>query len=116
MAHIVRFGRLIYYSRICTRQIWHRSFLPNLLQLPSNRSIANYTHGQHAAAISVLPTNVDVSAAEHKQNTHQMTEVIERMQKLHAKIEAGGPHKAKDKHVARGKMLPREYAQLPGNC
>ena len=112
MAHIVRVGRYLCCTRNCTRQKWQRSFLPNLSQFSCNRSIANYTHGQYAGAISVLPTKVDASAAEYKQNASQMTEAIERMQKLHTRIEAGGPSKAKDKHIARGKMLPREYAQL----
>ena len=30
------------------------------------------------------------------------------MQALHKKIEAGGPAKAREKHIARGKMLPRD--------
>ena len=39
-----------------------------------------------------------------------MQAVIDSMRSLHAKIEEGGPNKAKEKHIARGKMLPREYA------
>jgi len=38
-----------------------------------------------------------------------MGEVMARVQELHQKIEAGGTAKARDKHIARGKMLPREY-------
>ena len=38
-----------------------------------------------------------------------MGEVMARMQELHKKIQEGGSAKAKEKHVARGKMLPREY-------
>ena len=38
-----------------------------------------------------------------------MGEVMAKMNELHAKIERGGPEKARQKHVARGKMLPREY-------
>ncbi len=38
-----------------------------------------------------------------------MGEVMARMQELHKKIEGGGSAKARDKHIARGKMLPREY-------
>ncbi|MCJ1287309.1 Methylcrotonoyl-CoA carboxylase beta chain, mitochondrial [Xylographa opegraphella] len=37
-----------------------------------------------------------------------MGEVMQKMTELHAKIEAGGPPKARDKHIARGKMLPRD--------
>ena len=38
-----------------------------------------------------------------------MGEVMARMQELHKKILGGGSAKAKEKHIARGKMLPREY-------
>lgn len=37
-----------------------------------------------------------------------MNEAIERLNSLHAKIALGGPEKARQRHVARGKMLPRE--------
>jgi len=37
-----------------------------------------------------------------------MKEVIARMSELHKKAAQGGPQKAKDKHIARGKMLPRD--------
>ena len=74
-----------------------------------SRSIATHTYSHHASALSVLPTNVDVSSAEYKENAHQMGEVVAKMRKLHQKIEEGGPPKAREKHIARGKMLPREY-------
>ena len=38
-----------------------------------------------------------------------MAEAIASMQELHKKIEEGGSAKAREKHIARGKMLPREY-------
>ena len=38
-----------------------------------------------------------------------MGEVMAQMQELHKTIEGGGSAKAKEKHIARGKMLPREY-------
>lgn len=38
-----------------------------------------------------------------------MNEAIERLNALHAKVSLGGPEKAKQKHIERGKMLPREY-------
>ena len=38
-----------------------------------------------------------------------MGEVMARMQELHKKIQEGGSGKAREKHIARGKMLPREY-------
>ncbi|RJE18879.1 carboxylase, beta [Aspergillus sclerotialis] len=84
-----------------------RSFRPVYLK-QSSRSIANYTHPHHASAISVLPTAVDTSSAEFQENVNQMKEVLDRMSSLHSTISQGGPQKAKDKHIARGKMLPRD--------
>ncbi|RDW72466.1 putative 3-methylcrotonyl-CoA carboxylase, beta subunit (MccB) [Aspergillus mulundensis] len=73
-----------------------------------SRSIASYTHPHHASAISILPTAVDTSSPDFKENAQQMQEVLDRMNVLHSTIAQGGPQKAKDKHVARGKMLPRD--------
>ncbi len=45
-----------------------------------------------------------------------MDELMARMTELHARIAQGGSQKAREKHVARGKMLPREYVRmLPSN-
>lgn len=90
------------------------NYRPANLQLPkplvriSSRSVASYTHPHHASALSVLPTAVDTSSPEYKENTQQMQELLDRMSSLHAKIAQGGSQKARDKHVARGKMLPRD--------
>ncbi len=73
------------------------------------RSIATHTYNHHASTLSVLPTNVDKSSTDYQENARQMGEAMARMQELHHKIEAGGSAKARDKHIARGKMLPREY-------
>ncbi|KAL5359414.1 carboxyl transferase [Aspergillus floccosus] len=72
------------------------------------RNIANYTHPHHASAISVLPTAVDTSSPDFKENAEQMKQLVDRMATLHTTIAQGGPQKAKDKHIARGKMLPRD--------
>ncbi|KAK2795202.1 Methylcrotonoyl-CoA carboxylase beta chain, mitochondrial [Onygenales sp. PD_12] len=72
------------------------------------RSIASYTHSHQASAISVLPTVVDTSSADFKDNAAQMDELLAKMAELHSNIAKGGPLKAKDKHIARGKMLPRD--------
>ncbi|KAL4799659.1 carboxyl transferase domain-containing protein [Aspergillus venezuelensis] len=73
-----------------------------------SRSIANYTHPHHASNISVLPTAVDTSSPDFKENAQQMQEVLDQMNTLHTTISHGGPQKAKSKHIARGKMLPRD--------
>ena len=75
------------------------------------RSVATHTHTHHASAISILPTAVDTSSPDFRENKQQMDELMARMTELHAKIAQGGPQKARDKHIARGKMLPREYVR-----
>ncbi|KAL4896057.1 carboxyl transferase [Aspergillus ambiguus] len=72
------------------------------------RTIASYTHPHHASAISVLPTAVDTTSADFQENAEQMKQLVDRMTTLHTTIAQGGPQKAKDKHLARGKMLPRD--------
>ncbi|KAI9929999.1 hypothetical protein ASPWEDRAFT_35250 [Aspergillus wentii DTO 134E9] len=74
----------------------------------SSRSIASYTHPHHASAVSTLPTAVDTSSPDFQENSQQMKELLDRMSTLHGTIAQGGPQKARDKHVARGKMLPRD--------
>ncbi|KAL1991796.1 hypothetical protein VTN49DRAFT_5104 [Thermomyces lanuginosus] len=72
------------------------------------RTIANYTHPHHAGALSVLPTAVDTSSEEFQQNAREMNELVTQLTELHGKIAQGGPHQAREKHIARGKMLPRD--------
>ena len=72
------------------------------------RSTATHSYSHHATALSVLPSNVDIFSAEYNENARQFGEVVARMQELHKTTEQGGPQKAKEKHTAKGKMLPRE--------
>ena len=76
--------------------------------LPRIRNVATHTYNHHAQLLSVLPTNVDKTSSDYRENAAQMDEVLARMRDLHVKIEAGGSAKAKEKHLARGKMMPRE--------
>ncbi|KAJ5104962.1 methylcrotonoyl-CoA carboxylase beta chain [Penicillium alfredii] len=94
-------------SRVAPRSLPRFSRSTYLTRL-SCRTIANYTHPHHASALSVLPTAVDTSAPEFRENSQQMQELLDRMSSLHAKIAQGGSQKSRDKHVSRGKMLPRD--------
>jgi 3-methylcrotonyl-CoA carboxylase beta subunit len=51
---------------------------------------------------------VDPSSAEYKENANQMGEVMAHFESLTHKIHQGGPPKAREKHIARKKMLPRD--------
>ncbi|KZF23029.1 methylcrotonoyl-CoA carboxylase subunit beta [Xylona heveae TC161] len=72
------------------------------------RTIATHLHRHQASALSVLPTEVDSSSAEFQENARQMRELTDELESLHSKIAQGGPPKAREKHIARGKILPRD--------
>ncbi|UPX10588.1 Methylcrotonoyl-CoA carboxylase [Ascochyta rabiei] len=73
-----------------------------------SRSTATFTHSHHADAVSVIPTLVDTNSADFKENRREMEEVTDKLNDLHSKIAQGGPQKARDKHLQRGKMLVRD--------
>ncbi|PGH16292.1 hypothetical protein AJ79_01831 [Helicocarpus griseus UAMH5409] len=91
-----------------TRQLRTTGVRGAIVPRQTTRAIANYTHAHQASAISVLPSTVDTSSADFKENAAQMDELLAKMADLHSTIAKGGPQKAKDKHIARGKMLPRD--------
>ena len=72
------------------------------------RTVANLTTPHQAGAISRLQTTVDPTSEEFKENEQQMSEVMNRVQELSRKIQQGGSEKARQKHLARNKMLPRD--------
>lgn len=83
-----------------------RAIRPSIRSGP--RSIATYYPPNQANAISVLPTIVDPSSDEYKENAKQMGEVVSKLEELTKKIHLGGPAKARQKHLERKKMLPRD--------
>lgn len=85
----------------------HRVLTP-ITSHHARRGTATHTHPHQAAALSILPTAVDKSSTEFKQNTEDMGAAVARLTDLHTKISQGGPQKARDKHTARGKMLARD--------
>jgi 3-methylcrotonyl-CoA carboxylase beta subunit len=74
----------------------------------NSRTAATFTHSHHAEAVSIIPTAVDTSSSDFKENKRQMEEATENLVNLHTKIAQGGPQKARDKHIQRGKMLVRD--------
>ncbi|MCJ1323844.1 Methylcrotonoyl-CoA carboxylase beta chain, mitochondrial [Thelotrema lepadinum] len=72
------------------------------------RSITFHSHAQHADSLSRLSSNVDTASDVYRQNVRDMDEVMSLFRRRHEKIQKGGTAKAREKHVARGKMLPRE--------
>ena len=72
------------------------------------RAITTHTTSHQASAVSILPTSIDKTSASYRENAAQMADLMAKMSSLHTKIEAGGPPKAREKHIERGKMLPRD--------
>ncbi|OQD66212.1 hypothetical protein PENPOL_c005G04017 [Penicillium polonicum] len=95
-------------SRLGPRKCLNTFRQSTYITRPASRTVASYTHPHHASALSVLPTAVDTSSQEYRENSEQMQELLDRMNSLHTTIARGGNDKAREKHIARGKMLPRD--------
>ncbi|KAI1181230.1 carboxyl transferase [Nemania sp. FL0916] len=92
-------------SRQCLRRTAPRRFAPSTA--PS-RCVASYTAPYQSNAISVLPSSLDTSSDEFSENKALMDEATARLERLTRAAQAGGSAKAREKHVARKKMLPRD--------
>ncbi|KAK2064710.1 carboxyl transferase [Colletotrichum caudatum] len=90
-------------SRQLTRPGFRAPRLPR-----SARTVATFTPPHQASAISRIQTNVDPTSEEFKDNERKMGEVMKKMQDLTRKVHLGGSAKAREKHLARKKMLPRD--------
>lgn len=62
----------------------------------------------HTSATSILKTSVNAASPEFKANAAAMNELVGQLDALHARIGLGGSEKARAKHIARGRMLPRD--------
>ncbi len=56
----------------------------------------------------VLTSSIDTRAAEFRDNAARMRALAEELQARRAEAAQGGPERARERHVARGKLLPRE--------
>lgn len=74
----------------------------------TRRGVATFTPSHQASAISVIKSNVDPSSPEFQENQRLMDEAISRLETLTRKVQEGGPAKAREKHLLRKKMLPRD--------
>lgn len=81
---------------------------PSLSTRTQYRGVATYTSPQQASQISVLQTAVDKNSDGFRENAASLGDLTQKIAKLHEKVAEGGPQKAKDKHVQRGKMLVRD--------
>ena len=59
----------------------------------------------------ILDTQLNARSADFQANAQAMRSVVDDLQAQLARVAAGGPQAARDKHVARGKLLPRARVQ-----
>ncbi|XXH02318.1 Methylcrotonoyl-CoA carboxylase beta chain, mitochondrial [Hypoxylon texense] len=95
-------------TRQCTRHPRHPRQPPHHAGRLPARTIATYTAPYQANAISVLQSNVDSTSDEFKENQRLMDDAMARLEQLTRRAQQGGPAKAREKHIARKKMLPRD--------
>ncbi|MCB1966895.1 MAG: methylcrotonoyl-CoA carboxylase, partial [Candidatus Accumulibacter sp.] len=55
-----------------------------------------------------LQTQLNARSADFKANAEAMRSVVSDLRATVARIALGGPESARQKHLARGKLLPRE--------
>ena len=56
----------------------------------------------------ILPTAVDTAASEFRANAERMRALTAELRDKRAEAAQGGPARARERHVARGKLLPRD--------
>jgi 3-methylcrotonyl-CoA carboxylase beta subunit len=58
--------------------------------------------------LAVLSSSIDTSTGEFRANAERMRALVQELQAQRAEAAHGGSEKARERHVARGKLLPRE--------
>src|SRR6266436_938487 len=58
--------------------------------------------------MATLDSPVDTKSLEFRANAAQMRALVEELKRRRAEAAMGGPARARERHVARGKLLPRE--------
>jgi 3-methylcrotonyl-CoA carboxylase beta subunit len=58
--------------------------------------------------MSILETSIDARSLEYASNRETMVERVEQLREISQKLCDGGGEEARARHLARGKMLPRE--------
>ncbi|HEU5349430.1 MAG TPA: carboxyl transferase domain-containing protein, partial [Ktedonobacterales bacterium] len=62
--------------------------------------------------MSILPTTVDIHSAEFQRNMAAMRRLLDEFESRQQQVRQGGSERARQRHIARGKLLPRERVEL----
>ncbi|KAL1840657.1 hypothetical protein VTK73DRAFT_3702 [Phialemonium thermophilum] len=96
------------WSRECCRAPLRHRTPRHAVPSHGRRCVATFTAPHQAGEISVIKSNVDTSSEEFKENERLMGQAVARLEELTRRVHQGGPAKAREKHLARKKMLPRD--------
>src|SRR5712675_2417708 len=58
--------------------------------------------------MAILASRIDAAAAEFRVNAMRMRELVAELQQRREEAAAGGPARARERHLGRGKLLPRD--------
>src|SRR3982074_1797406 len=58
--------------------------------------------------MAILASRIDAAAAEFRVNAMRMRELVAELQQRRDEAAAGGPARARERHLGRGKLLPRD--------
>ncbi|ARU03750.1 methylcrotonoyl-CoA carboxylase [Comamonas serinivorans] len=62
--------------------------------------------------MSKLSSQINPRSADFQANAQQMRQLVEELRERLAEVQQGGGQAARDKHTARGKLLPRDRVQM----
>jgi 3-methylcrotonyl-CoA carboxylase beta subunit len=62
--------------------------------------------------VAVIKTSADVASKEFRANQAAMRALVAELEARRAKAAEGGPPQARERHLARGKLLPRERVMM----
>ncbi|RKP36625.1 3-methylcrotonyl-CoA carboxylase non-biotin containing subunit, partial [Dimargaris cristalligena] len=88
------------------RQVTLRPNPAHNLLTPATRVRFNHTLFEDQS--TVLPNNVNSSSAAFKENADRMNKLVAALQADIEKIRLGGGEEARQRHLGRGKLLPRD--------
>jgi len=58
--------------------------------------------------LAILASSIDNNSDEFRANADKMHELVAQLQSRRAEAALGGPQKARERHIGRGKLLPRD--------
>ncbi|KAG2217672.1 hypothetical protein INT45_006181 [Circinella minor] len=85
------------------RPIVSKSFRPLTVQ-----TTARCYHALHEEQATILPNKVETASATFKENAENMQKAIDDLELKIEKIKLGGGERARQRHLSRNKMLPRD--------